>query len=154
MLNVVAGERVLVADVEHALFGADGQRADDHALDDGMRRALHCGTVHERARVAFVAVAHDILGEDVVARSRAPLAPGGKARASLAAQTGFLDFGDDFVGGHGQSLLQAFVTAASLVFLDVQRIDDANVLEHHLVLQRVERVVVHMLVGLPVLAQQ
>ena len=40
-LDVAAGERVLVADVEDALLGADGERADDHALDHGMGAALH-----------------------------------------------------------------------------------------------------------------
>ena len=154
VLDMVAGESVLVADVEHALFGADGQRADDHALDDGMGRALHRGAVHERAGVALVAVADDVLGEDVVARRRAPFAPGGEARAALAAQAALLDLGDDLVGRHGECLLQALVAAARDVVVDRERVDDAHVLQHDLVLESVVGVVVHVLERLPVLLEQ
>ena len=118
VLDVVACERVFVADVEHALFGADGERTDDHALDDGMRAALHRRAVHECAGVALVAVADDVFGEDIVAGGCAPFAPGGEAGAALAAQAGFLDFGDDLVGRHGKRLLQALVATACDVVVE------------------------------------
>ena len=123
----------------------------DHALDDGMRTALHGGAVHERAGVALVAVADDVLGEVVVAGGRAPLAPRGKARAALAAQAGLLDFGDDFVRRHGKRPLEALVAAARTVGVEVERVDDADVGQDDLVLHGVEGVVGHVVVELAVL---
>ena len=154
VLDVVTCERVLVADIEHALFGADGERTDDHALDDGMRAAFHRRAVHERTGVTLVAVADNVLGEDVVAGGRAPFAPGGEAGAALAAQARFLNFSDDLVGRHGKRLLQALIAAACDVVVERQRVDDADVLEHDLVLQGIVGVVVHVLVGFAVFLEE
>ena len=140
-LDMLARQRVLVADVEHTRLGADGQRADDHALDNGMGAALHRGAVHERARVALVAVAHDVLRPRVVACRTAPLTPRGEAGAALAAQTALLHFGDDLVRRHGQRPREPLITAGGLVLVQAQRIDDAHIFQHHLVLEAVEGVV-------------
>ena len=118
-----------------------------------MGAALHGRTVHERAGVALVAVADDVLGPFVVACSAAPFATGGEARTALAAQAARLDLVDDLLGGHLQGLLQALVAAAGDVVVDAQRVDDAHIAQHHLVLQGVERVVVHVLEDLPVLPE-
>ena len=55
------GQRVLGAHVDVALVRADRVAADEHALDDGVRVALEDGAVHERAGVALVGVADDVL---------------------------------------------------------------------------------------------
>ena len=125
---MLARQSVLVADIEHASLGTDGQRADDHALDDGMGAALHRGAVHERARVALVAVAHDVLRPHVVARCATPLAPRGEASAAFAAQAASLHLVDDLVGGHGEGACESLVSAGRLVFLQAQGVDDAHIL--------------------------
>ncbi len=64
--------------------------------------ALEQRAVHERARVALVGVADQVL---VVARRVAaelPLAPGGKARPAAAAQAGLLDLLDHLLRVHVQ----------------------------------------------------
>ena len=80
------GERVLVAHVDEALVGADGEGGDEHALDHRVRVVLEDGAVHERAGVALVAVADDVLALAGVGAAVAPLLAGGEAGAAAAAQ--------------------------------------------------------------------
>ena len=54
-------ERVLRAAVDVALGGVDRERGDRHALEDPERVALEDAAVHERAGVALVRVADDVL---------------------------------------------------------------------------------------------
>ena len=55
------GQRVLGADVDVGLGGADGVGGDDHAFEQPVRVALEHRAVHERARVALVGVADQVL---------------------------------------------------------------------------------------------
>ena len=55
-------QRVLGAAVDVALGGADGVRRDGHAFEDPVGVAFQDAAVHERARVALVRVADDVLG--------------------------------------------------------------------------------------------
>jgi hypothetical protein len=55
--QVLDGQRILGPDVDHALGGARGERADDHPLQDAVGIALQQAPVHVRARVALVRVA-------------------------------------------------------------------------------------------------
>ena len=151
MLDMLARQGVFVANVEHAHLGANGQCANDHALDNGMGASLHGGAVHKRARVAFVAVAHDVFRRDVVACRAAPLPPRGEARATLTAQTALFHLGDNLVGRHGQGLLQTFIATRCKVLIQAEWIDDAHILQHHFMLQAVEGVVGLMLVAFPLL---
>ncbi len=76
--------RILGADVDEPVRGADGVGGDDHALDHLVRNALQQGAVHERAGVALVGVADHVL---LVARrlaAEAPLHAGREARAAAA----------------------------------------------------------------------
>ena len=80
------GTRVLGAHVDVALMGAHGVAGDDHALQQAVGVALHHALVHEGARVALVAVADHIAHGVRLTGHALPLAPGGKAAASAAAQ--------------------------------------------------------------------
>ena len=146
--------RALVADVEDAFFRADGERADAHALDDRVRTALHDRAVHERAGVAFVAIADDVLGPFVVAGGTAPFSAGREAGTAFAAQAALFDLRDDFVGRQGKGALKAFVAAVRTVLVQAERVDNADVLEHEFVLACIERVVSQALERLAVLLVQ
>ena len=51
------GDRVFRADVDPAFVGADRIARDGHGFENDVRVAFEDGTVHERARVAFVRIA-------------------------------------------------------------------------------------------------
>ena len=53
-------QRILRPDVDVALVASGGATCDHHALKNRVGIALHDGLVHERAGVAFVAVADDV----------------------------------------------------------------------------------------------
>ena len=67
LVDPLDGQRILGADVEEALVGADGAGGDGHALDHAVGERFQQHAVHERAGIAFVAVADDVL---LVARRR------------------------------------------------------------------------------------
>jgi hypothetical protein len=54
-------QRILGADIDVALVGADGIGGDGHALEHPMGVGLQDGAVHEGAGVALVGVADDVL---------------------------------------------------------------------------------------------
>jgi len=108
--------------------GADRVARDEHPLEDGVGVALHDRGVHERPRVALVAVADEVL---LVARAGArelPLHPGGKAGPAAAADAGVGDLGDHRLGGHrGERPLRRRVAAAGAGLGEVLGVDDADV---------------------------
>ena len=61
VLQPADGQRVLAADVDVALVGADRVGGDGHALEHAVRIALEDAAVHEGAGVALVGVADDEL---------------------------------------------------------------------------------------------
>ena len=145
VLEALDGERVLGAHVHVALVRADGEGADDHALDERVRVALEHRAVHERAGVALVRVAEDVLGVVVLLLGEAPLHPGGEAGAAAAAEAGGEDLFDDLLGRHrGEHLGEGLVAVAGDVLVDVERVDDARVAQHDLDLAVEERDVVHL----------
>ena len=87
-LEALERQRVLGAAVDVALVGADRVGADQHALDDRVRVALEHRAVHERAGVALVGVAEDVLLVAVGLGAELPLEAGGEAGAAAAAQAG------------------------------------------------------------------
>ena len=107
----------------------DAVSADHHRLDDGIRVALHDGTVHERARVALVGVAHDILVGGVELAGDLPFHAGREAGAATAAETGCLDVREDLQAVPFQAVRQGFVAITGDVFQDVFRIDETAVPE-------------------------
>ena len=131
-------DRILRADVEIAVVGADGVAGDDHALDDCQRIAFQDGAVHECARIALVTVADDVL---LVARNilrELPLAAAGESAAAAAPETGRQDFVDDLLGTHGQRALHALERAHAHGFFHVLGVDDAAAGQCHTALLLVE----------------
>jgi hypothetical protein len=85
------GERILGAHVDERVAGADGARRDHQAFDDAVRIAFHHGAVHERAGIALVAVADDVLLRRILHSRRVPLAAGRESAAAASAQPGVED---------------------------------------------------------------
>ena len=100
---------VVVADADAHGVGGDG-----HAFNHDVRIEAQDVAVLERAGLAFVGVADQVLLAGEGARHEAPLQAGRKARAAAAAQAGGLDLGDHVFRLHagGEDLLQGFVAAA------------------------------------------
>src|SRR5437879_4775404 len=71
---------VLAADVDEAQVRADGARGDEHALDEGVRIALHEIAVLEGAGLALVRVDHEIARRRRALGNEAPIHAGGEAR--------------------------------------------------------------------------
>src|SRR5262249_44395398 len=67
---------------------------DRHALDQRMRVVAEDVAILERAGLALVGVADEVLVACVLLRHEAPLEPGREARAAPSAQRRLLDFGD------------------------------------------------------------
>ena len=80
------GQRILAADVEESLPGADGVGADQHAFEDGVRIAFQNGAVHVRAGRTFVGVANDVLQVALGLPGELPFLPGGEGRPAAAAE--------------------------------------------------------------------
>ena len=62
-------KRILGPDIDIAVMGVDRLGGDDHAFEHRVGVRLHDAPVHERARVALVAVAQDVL--DIAGDTRA-----------------------------------------------------------------------------------
>src|SRR5208283_2259207 len=127
----VDGERVFFAAVNDAFPRAHRVTGDGHAFEDGVRIAFEDRPVHERAGIALVGVADDVL--DVAGRFAAqfPFHAGREPPAAAAAQAGFLDFANDFLGRpRGEGAGECAVTVAGDVLFNFFWIDDAAVGEH------------------------
>ena len=100
--------------------------------------------VHERARVALVAVADH--GLDLGSRflGMLPLEACREARAAAAAKAGLLDDIDDLVGLHlGQHLGQTRIAVLADGVVDIAGIDKPVPVERHTLLFFIERDVLH-----------
>ncbi len=134
------GERVLGAAVDVALARADGPRADDHALEHRVRVALQDAAVHERAGVALIGVAQEVLAVGLCLGGELPLHARGEARAAAAAKARGLHGVDDPLRGHFQQRLRrGDVPAAADVLLDARGRDPALIVQYAQVLAREER---------------
>jgi hypothetical protein len=80
------GVRIFGADIDIATRRADRDARDGHALDQEEGIALHQHAVGERAAVALVGVANNVLLIGVDARGRAPLDARRKARSAAPAK--------------------------------------------------------------------
>jgi hypothetical protein len=96
-----------------------------------VRIAFHHAAVHERAGVAFVAIADDVLYVAAGFGDSAPLEAGGISAAAATAEAAFGDAVNDAVGRHLEERgEQGFVAVARDVIVDLFGIDVAGVLEH------------------------
>ena len=103
-------QRVLRAQVDVTLVRAHRETGNRHGLDQAERIAFHEHAVGERAAVAFIGVARDVLLLTLGIGDRAPLDAGREARAAAAAQPRFGDEFDDLVGADLPGLLQCLET--------------------------------------------
>jgi hypothetical protein len=85
------GQRILGPDVDVGLGRADGVGGDGHALEQPVRIALDDRPVHERAGIALVGVADQVLLVARCCQRELPLPAGGEAAAAAPAQPA-LDF--------------------------------------------------------------
>ena len=101
--------------------------------------ALQHGAVHERAGVALIGVAADILHIALALPGKEPLLPGGEAAAAAPAQAAVLDGLDDLIGGHPrQHTAQCLVAVHGNVLVDIFGVNDTAVAQGHAVLLFVE----------------
>ena len=113
----------LTMDVVVAHGDAHGVSRDGHAFDDDVGVVGQDVAVFAGAGLAFIGVAHEVLGARKLARHKAPLQAGRETRTTAAAQRGGLDLGNDLVGRHAraaigaQDLLQRGIAAAGHVIL-------------------------------------
>ena len=107
--------RVLGANVDVALGRLGCETSDGHALDQDERIALHDHAVGERARVALVGVADDVLLLARRVEHGAPLDARWKTCAAAAAEARVGDGCDDVGRGHRNRGLEANETAVGLV---------------------------------------
>ena len=89
---------IFVADIENPVVRADRHRGQRQPLDDAKGKRLENHAVHERARIAFVAVADHILDIARLLADGAPFLPGGETRPAASAQAGLFQRGDELFG--------------------------------------------------------
>ena len=105
-----------------------------------MRIAGEQGSVHERARLAFVAVDDDVLVLAGRILRRLPFQTGRESTTAAAAQVGLLDLVDDLVGAHlEERFRQRGVSTERQIVVDAHRIDFGIVADQKPRLVLVER---------------
>src|SRR5262245_12440580 len=109
----------LAADVDVGDLRADRPAADQAALEEQVRVPLHEHVILERARLALVRVARDVLREWRVLQYELPLQSGWEPCPATAAKSRSLDDLDDVLRLSRQRLLQAQV--ALVLQIEVQR---------------------------------
>ncbi len=131
---------ILGAAVHVTLRRADGVGRDEHAFHDAERVALEHGAVHERAGVALVGVADEVLLAARLVVGDLPLLSGREAGAAAAAQARCDDLVADFGRCHrSQRLGGGAETAGGERRVQARRVDDPAVREHDLGLPGEER---------------
>jgi len=118
---------------------ADGVARDGHGFQHRVRVAFQNGTIHERARVAFVRVADDeLFGSRVVGR-KLPFCAGREARAAASAKAAGLHDVDHLLRRHlGEHFAECEVTVNGDIFVDVFRVDYAAVAQRNTPLGLIE----------------
>jgi len=114
--------RVLGADIDVAFGRAYRDACDGHAFDQEEGIAFHQHPVGERAAVAFVGVADDVLLIGLDAGGRAPFDPGGKACPSAPTQARGEHFLNRRLRAQRQRALQASKAAMVAIFVERQRV--------------------------------
>ncbi|OQA40483.1 MAG: hypothetical protein BWY50_02015 [Spirochaetes bacterium ADurb.Bin315] len=110
-----------------------------------MRVAFQRRTVHVRAGVALVSVAHDIFHVVFDVFGEVPLHPRREARTAAATEAGRLELIDDIIARQlEESSFKSVVAVSGDILVDVLRIDRAAVTEHDSELLLVELNVFHL----------
>ena len=121
--------RILDAQVDVPLSGADGHCRDGHPFDEREGVAFHQHAVGERPGIALVGIACDELPVGRRVEHCFPLDAGRESRAAPPAQTGVGHFLHDRRGSHRQRALQCLVTTMRQVLVEADGIDQADSLE-------------------------
>ena len=112
----------LAPDVHERLMALDGERGDDHALDQLVRIPLHEHVVLEGGRLPLVGVHGEVARVYVLGQER-PLLAGAEPGAAPAPQTRRLHLLVlDRLGGHPERLAQRLVPAGREIPLDRPRV--------------------------------
>jgi hypothetical protein len=93
------GQGIFAAHVDVAFFGPHGVGGQGHAFQNAMGVAFQNAAVHERAGVAFVAVADDVALGAFRFGHRDPFEAGGIATAAPTAQAAANHFVNHLAGG-------------------------------------------------------
>ena len=101
--------RVLTADVNISLAGADGITGDRHAFQKLLRLGVDEDAIFEHQRLRLVGVADDIFLRRRFLQHHPPLAPRRKARATASGQSCGLDFIDHRAGRSCQRFSQTLI---------------------------------------------
>ena len=102
----------------------------DHAFNHTMRVAFHHTTIHERARIAFVAVANDVFPLSGRLGGVFPLQSRQETRAATSAQTAGGDRLDELRGRHAaEHLAGGAVTTGGAVRLERFRVNRAAIFQ-------------------------
>ncbi len=136
--------RIFAANVDEAARGADREPRDRHALDQHVRIALHDHPIRERARVALVRIADDVLLLGLRAEHGLPLDAGRERRAAASAQARIRDGGDDLSARHVQRVRETPIAAVRAIVVERQRVDHADARERE---PRLLREVIDLLGG-------
>src|SRR6266850_436453 len=94
-------EMILVPNVENAALRAGNNTGDQHAFDEEMRQMCHDEAVFDRAGLAFIGVADDILDGAAFLADEIPLHARGKSGAAHAAEFRSFELSEDIVEGPG-----------------------------------------------------
>ena len=116
------GQGVFGADVEHALACSDRPGGDGHAFDNAVGATFQQHAVHERTRIAFVAIADDVLQ---IPRGLADLAPfnsRGEAGSAAPAQAALANLPDQLFGRQvTEGLFEGFESVVAEILVQVGR---------------------------------
>ena len=137
------GMRVFAAQVDVALRRADGDARDGHALDEAQRIALHEHAIGERARIALIRVADDVLLVSLLCQDRLPLDARRERSAAASAQARVRYFLHDRGAVQRERALESLVALVRHVVLDADRVGDADPCEGQALLPRKVRDVFH-----------
>src|SRR5690606_14316782 len=129
MGDALERERVLAAEVDVAVLGADGERRDRHGLDDREGIALEQDAVLERAGLGFVRVADDVARARRLPRDRVPLPAGGERGAAAPEEAGVRDLTDDGGGSELDGAFQGGETPGPTVVVNVGGVDGPDAAE-------------------------
>ena len=132
VLQPFNGHGVFRTDVYVAVMRAAGTAGNHHAFKHPVRVAFHNGAIHERAGVAFVAVADDVLYRGFLPGDLAPFTAGGESSAAATAQIG-IGYGLYYIvrTHFKQRLFKRGITAYGYVFLYACGVYMTAVLQHY-----------------------
>ena len=123
-------ERVFEAHVDVTLARPDRVAREDHALDERVRVVFHQVAVNVSARVALIGVGDDVFLAGGLGSHRAPLAPGGEARAAASTQLRSFDRSEHLFRRLPERLLERAVAAELFVSRERPRAPRRDAAQH------------------------